>query len=393
MKKALQWLILASIALFMPLQWAKAETYVSNGNTHKLLFDDNGTGYSDGSTRSTDGSNSFVLIGGLESYDTGYGNTAGGAYAMKSGLQPTFEANVAAVAELLASDGSIQLYDRLIFQINPNGNPTSADGVQFAVQIAPTSDFTSYQYINPTNMQPDLVTNADLSTYYSTCAQSAYPADPTNWDCGNTTDIRYLQGLAVDTQYCVRVVAMNGDATNSEPGPAACQRTNTMELTFTRSASQTNFGVLSATSVTTSTPDIVLTSTTNAAQGYTVYLQGTGSGSGNPSGLYSSSKTYLIASTSGNLDASIGTEGYGMQAEITAGSPTLNTTDWDPTQPGRNGTWVGQIVRNTTKTVYSNLLPTPVDRVTTSYLANISSSTVASNDYRDILIFTMSASW
>lgn len=370
-----------------------ADEATSQDNTYKIIYDDSGSGFAGNSTRSEDQSGENILIGGFEPFDTGYGNTTSG-YKLKTGLQATFEANVAEVDTLSNLDSTVELYNRLLFIIQPNGNPTTADGVKFAVQVSPDNTFANYHYVNPMNFQLDAVTNTDLSTYYSPCAQTtSNPADDTRWDCGTVPGLkRFIKGLAPNTQYCARIVAMNGDATNSEPGPNICATTLNLTMTFTITPNSSNFGLLSANQVTTAIPSTTLTSNTNAEHGYNVYVTGTGSSSGGTSALYKfDAPTHSILSTSGNLDASIGAEGYGLQGNVSSGNASLDGA-WDPTIGGRNGTFVGQILR-TPALLYSRTDSNQADdEITTTYLANIATSTPA-GIYKDTLIFTMMGNW
>jgi hypothetical protein len=373
---------------------ASAQELYSNGNTHKLLIDDSGSGFSNNSTRSQDQSNEYTLIGGFESYDIGYSSNTSG-YIIKTGLQTTYESESPEISILSSSDNGVQLYSRLVLEIDPNSNPTSANGALFAIQISSDSFSNDIRYVNPTNFIPDNVTNSNLFVYYSPCAQTSNnPADDTRWDCGTVSGlVKYIKGLKPNTNYCVRAIALNGDATNSIPGPAVCATTTGLTLTLSMSATQTNFGSLSSTSYKTATPLITITTMSNANSGYTVYVKGTGNGNGTPSGLYSLSRDYLIPSVSGNLSSSIGTDGYGMQATITSGNAILDS-NWDPSLGGRNSSYVGQINRNANQTLYSRSNPASVsDQAQISYLANISVAAPAANDYRDTITYTMIAIW
>lgn len=93
--------------------------------------------------------------------------------------------------------------------------------------------------------------------------------------------------------------------------------TASVDPTFTMSisASTTDFGTLSSSSVTTSTPSIDVSVSTNAQNGYTIKIQDAGDGI-NP-GLYSSLSSFIIGSgdysynNSADLDS---VAGYGIQA-------------------------------------------------------------------------------
>jgi len=96
-------------------------------------------------------------------------------------------------------------------------------------------------------------------------------------------------------------------------------------ITFSLSANSTAFGTLSSTSVTTSSPNITLTVSTNAGNGYTITVKDAGNGT-NP-GLYNSDASFLIGSAdySYNNTADLSSvAGYGIQcssASATCASP------------------------------------------------------------------------
>jgi len=96
-------------------------------------------------------------------------------------------------------------------------------------------------------------------------------------------------------------------------------------LTFTVSDTLTAFGTLSSTSVTTSSPNITLTVSTNAQSGYTITVKDAGNGT-NP-GLYNSTAAFIIGSADysyGNSANLASVAGYGIQgssATATVASP------------------------------------------------------------------------
>jgi len=96
-------------------------------------------------------------------------------------------------------------------------------------------------------------------------------------------------------------------------------------ITFSLSANSTDFGVISATSVTTSSPNITLTVSTNAENGYSINIRDIGNTT-NP-GLYNSSAASIIGSADGSYNNSAdlsAVAGYGIQcssATATCSSP------------------------------------------------------------------------
>lgn len=388
---------IATLLLFFSVSAnALAERLQTQDNTYILNLDNNNLGYQNDNPNSTDQSNQYLLTGNIESFDTGYGNTtATSDYALKSGLQPTFEANVPSVTTLSSVDGTaLPFYDRLLFTINPNNNPTSADGALFAVQISISPSFTTFYYVNPASFTPDLVTNSNLSVYYQPCAQTtSQAADTTRWDCGTVNGLkRYIKGLKPNTTYYVRVIAKNGDFTNSQPGPSATATTGSLQILLDLSTNSVTFGTASYQSVNT-TPAIAIEARTNAINGYNAHVHGQGNGVDATSGIYSVTKNKIILSTSGNLDASIGTEGYGLQATVQSGDATVANI-WNPNEPGNNSTYAGQILR-ADQLLFSRASPSEStgDFVSALFLLNISAYTPASTDYTDIITYTLIGSF
>lgn len=86
-------------------------------------------------------------------------------------------------------------------------------------------------------------------------------------------------------------------------------------ITFAMSANSTNFGTVTATAVKTSAPDIILTTSTNAAGGYNITVHDQGSGA-NP-GLFNAVAAYLLGSADAAFDNTADVNvvaGYGVQA-------------------------------------------------------------------------------
>ncbi len=91
-------------------------------------------------------------------------------------------------------------------------------------------------------------------------------------------------------------------------------------LTFTISANSTAFGNLTTGSVTTAATGVQLTIGTNANSGYAITVQDQGNGTNG--GLYNAGTASTILSTHATLAA--GTEGYGIQAAVGLGTPTID---------------------------------------------------------------------
>jgi hypothetical protein len=103
-------------------------------------------------------------------------------------------------------------------------------------------------------------------------------------------------------------------------------------------------------------------------------------GNGSNPGLYSSTASYRIPSSSTTLVA--GTEGFGIQAS--SGTATIASTY------NQTGNVVGGL-QLTYQTLASNTGPVTSETVTITHKAAISALTVAGSDYQDTLTYRITA--
>lgn len=357
---------------------------LSQAGDYILSTDFSSLGFETNDSFANSDQNDFQLNSFIESFDTAQTSATG--FKFKSGLQATWEVDVATISTLSNTDNGVTLYDRLLYEINPASNPTTADGARFAVQVS-TNNFSTFKYLNTNTYQLDNIPNPDLSIYYKPCAQTLdQPSDDNRHDCGNVSNLkRYITGLIPDTNYQVRVVSMNGSLTNSEPGPQTTQSTGAFSLILTINNPNIDLGNLSTTSQTFSPTNPSISIETNNLNGYSSYIKGEGNGSGSISSLYSSTNNYQISSISGDLGTSVGSEGYGLNATINQGTNITIDDLYNPTILSRTTNYVGQISRNPTILFSKTGVNSEVVNVVLNIGANIGSQTPAGNDYTDTL--------
>lgn len=173
------------------------------------------------------------------------------SFKLGGGISYTMKANVPAAPTFTNPATN---YDRLKFVINNGGNPTDA---QFAIAIS-TDDFVTTNYIQTDN------------TVASTQAWQTYA----NW--GSATG-EFVRTLAPNTTYKIKVKARRGNFTESEFSETASATTSNPSLTFGISSASLTFDNLNpANSYTDSAKTTVLTTSTNAYNGYTIYGRNTG---------------------------------------------------------------------------------------------------------------------
>lgn len=155
-------------------------------------------------------------------------------------------------------------------------------------------------------------------------------------------------------------------------------------ITFSLSANATAFGSMLVSSVDTSDTNIVLVCGTNADNGYMIYVNDTGNGT-NP-GLYNAAADYTIGSTTaafanGPTVLSTGVEGYGIRAQGTAGTPTIDS----PYNNAASGT-VGGLEVVQTPLAHHDGNMTANDSITVYHHAAVAAFSAAGN-YTDTITY------
>lgn len=204
-----------------------------------------------GGSLSSDSYGLFGTAGQLE-----FGRPTSANFQLGSGLTYALQASVSAAPTFTNPSDN---YDRLKFVINPSTNPSD---FEYALQISTDSAFLNdINYVKSDNTLGPTLTNSDFKTY-------------TNWGGASGN---YVTGLQASTEYHLRVKARQGDFTESEFGPSAIATTSGSSLTFSVSSNTLTFDNLNAAnSWTDSSKSTVVTTSTNAYNGYIVNARTTG---------------------------------------------------------------------------------------------------------------------
>lgn len=149
-------------------------------------------------------------------------------------------------------------YERLQFIINTGNNPSDAT---YAIAISTDNFVSDTKYIKSDNTIGTTLTAGDYQSY-------------TDW--GGASG-EYVTGLLQGTDYYIKVKAMQGDFTESPYGPVATTTTSNAQLTFSVDSSSLTFSNLTpGNSYTDSSKTTVITTSTNAYNGYLVNARETG---------------------------------------------------------------------------------------------------------------------
>jgi hypothetical protein len=334
-------------------------------------------------------------------------------YQIRPGSVETFIANTPKISCLEATtDGSSQCttgptylnsngmvrvcgpsgcYDRARVEIDTQNNPSDT---LYAIQISTDNFSTDIRYIDGVTNEPKPQANKDLNDYRS----------KSDWESISAN----IQGLRSNTEYSVRVTALQGDFTESSPSPTQTVTTahaivtadidiadESGSTTETAPPYQTGFtggdGLFQGGTVRIAPELIWLDSGTNAVNGLAMVHEGV-NGS-----LYSSSTTGSIPS--GNLDLRSTTEGFGIQHYDYSG-----TGDYELYETGSGN---GELAEILVESDYNGSDDT-VGEVATSFLrslnshgpihsgrsafyvkARASSSTPAATDYQEEITFVI----
>ena len=154
-------------------------------------------------------------------------------------------------------------YERLKFVVTTSNNPAD---VTYALQISTASDFSSgVSYVKSDKTIGTTLTAADYLNYNT---------GVNNWGGSSGS---FVTGLAPHTTYYLRAKARQGSFTESEYGPAASALTADPSMTFSVDSNAVTFNNLnSGNSYTDSSKTTVLTTSTNAYNGYIVNAYETG---------------------------------------------------------------------------------------------------------------------
>src|SRR5258706_836660 len=190
-------------------------------------------------------STTYSLFGNTGQVDSSSLNST--TFAAQPGLTYLLLANVPGAPTLSIPANN---YDRIKVTLNTSSNPTDAT---YAIQVSTTSDFSS----NNKYVQTDFTLGTS-------------PVFQTNSTWGSSGF--FVTDLSANTAYYFRAEAQQGKYTQTGFGPSTSQATGTSTLSFSLDSHSITFSNLNAAdSFTDSSKTSVLTTSTNAYSGYTIY--------------------------------------------------------------------------------------------------------------------------
>ncbi len=203
--------------------------------------------YSFGSGTASSSSQTYNLFGAAGEVEIG--SSSSQTLNTTGGLTYLMQANVPGIPTLTNPGNN---YDRLKFIIDTDNNPSDT---VYAIAISTDNFVSDIRYIKSDNTIGTSLTASDYQTY-------------TAW--GGATGA-YVTGLVQGTTYYIKVKAKEGDFTESQYSSVASATTSNAQLTFSVDSSTLTFDNLNAgNSYTDSNKTTVLTTSTNAYNGYVI---------------------------------------------------------------------------------------------------------------------------
>lgn len=204
--------------------------------------------YGFGSAIATSSSGNYTIMGTLGELNIASMSSAN--FSAESGLVFTLKAEVPPMPTV---SNPATNYDRLKIIINVGGNPSDAT---YALGISTDNFGSDIRYIKSNKTVGNTLTSTDFQDY-------------TTWGGGGGF---FVTGLMPHTTYYIRVKSSQGNYTESEFGPAGVATTSDSSLTFGLDTESITFNNLNAgNSYTDSSKSTVMTTSTNAYNGYIIY--------------------------------------------------------------------------------------------------------------------------
>lgn len=282
-------------------------------------------------------------------------------YLIQPGLASTINANVPP-APTFTNPSSY--YDRLQLILSTGNNPTST---KYAIAIS-SDNFVTTKYVKSDNTVGTTLNISNYQTYSSWGGASGF----------------YILGLTPNTTYKVKIKALNGNFSETAYGPTATAATVNPSITFAVATTLTGtppftagFSSLPAGSVFAANADPLISLTTNALFGGTVYINDTNSG------LKSNAAGYTLASATANLGAVA--KGYGLQIISTSqasGGPFSSVSPYNGSVDNIGGLTTSLVPVLTTST------PITSASATARLKAKTDITVPSSSDYTDTITFT-----
>ncbi len=282
---------------------------------------------------------------------------------------------------MVAICGPSGCYDKARFEIDINENPTDT---LYAVMISEDNFNSDIRYIDGATFWPEEQTTHNLSDFLT----------KTDWE----TEVFNIKGLQSAVTYYIKIFALQGDFTQTQPGPIANATTSGGSIFFdidiedetgvsaeTVSPYQISFTgdykLVGGSAPTTAEDRVWLDASTNSGGGFALIVRGVNGG------LKSDTTGQTIVSATANLDVS--SDGFGLQSEYIDQDtyPYLGSISATTDYSG-SGNYVG-IIGITASKVYESSTPVFNGRMALKVIARPGIDKTAATDYQESVYFVL----
>lgn len=282
---------------------------------------------------------------------------------------------------MVAICGPSGCYNKARFEIDTNDNPTDT---LYSVQISQDNFTSDIRYIDGNTFSPESISTHNLSDFLTKI----------DWE---NPDFN-IQGLQSGTTYYIRIVALHGDFTESQPGPIASATTSSGSVFFDIDIEDENgitaetaspysifftgaYELISGSTPTTAKDRIWLDAATNSQGGFAIVIKGENGG------LKSNTTGQTIVSATADLNTA--PEGFGLQSEFINQDtfPYLGSVSATPDYTG-TGNSVG-IVGTTPKKIYESSMPIYNGRMALKVIAKPGTDKAGATDYQETIYFIL----
>jgi len=322
--------------------------------------------YSFGAGGTTNSTSTNYKLNGVAG-EVEFGRPSSSNFKAGTGLTYMMKANVPPAPTLSTPANN---YDRIKFVISTGSNPTDA---KYALEVSTSSTFASnINYINTDGTLGTSLTSTNFQTY-------------TAWGGSSGS---FVTGLTSNTTYYIRVASMQGNFTQSEWGPSASITTSLPTLTFTINNPTITFNSLNGgNAYTDASQSDILTTSTNAYNGYTVYGWDT-----QPLTIQGGSSTIANYASPNSAPTAWSGTGFGYTTSDTnlGGTGGINRFNSGTNYAGFQTTGPGDPVADDTGPVQNSQITN--EQFTISYRVTANNTTPAGT-YKNTILYTIVPSY
>ena len=272
---------------------------------------------------------------------------------------------------MIAICGGDGCYNRARFEIDSKGNPSDT---LYAVMISKDNFASDIQYIDSSSFTPEGLSTHNIGDFMT----------KNDWESQTFN----IQGLSSNTTYYIKIFALKGDFTQTDAGPVSSATTAQGSVYFdidiagqgqTTAESNPPYSIslqlIGGSAPTTATNRIWMDAESNTQGGFAIIMNGL------HGGLYSTSTSQLLPSSTANLD--LVSSGFGLQSEYTSSNTLLSSISTETNYAGTNNS-VG-IISTTPNRIYQANGPVSEGRMALKIIAKPGTSYTAASDYQETI--------